>query len=232
MPDYLSMDMMFKNERVKSGFIKSIYQQIIDAGFDFFGEFYWEGDEPAFIRSTLEDISNWNQTHLEDRLRLSFPEEDDRYKQILFKREGYSEIRGIWSDFNRHLKFYIIVPEEDVLFYNKDVYYIEHKITPFILLAKNLWENGLVDAVQTETEYDDPLYNFNDIKTGRNIRFRPFAIISKRNYEKFPKNYFIKANLSEISTNGIYIENSSSIVKEPDPKILAKKSRYRRVEHL
>jgi len=190
MPAYLSMNMMFTNKRVKPNFIKSIYQQTLGAGFSFLGEFYWENDEPACKSSSLEDISNWNQSHLEDRLQHSHPRKDDGYKQILFQREGYSEIRGFWHDFNRYPAFNIIIPEEDVLFYDKGVRYIEDKILPFILLAKNLWKNSLVDAIQTELEYDDPPYNYNDIATGNNIRFRPFAIISKISYEKFPKDYF------------------------------------------
>ena len=216
MPAYLSMKLMFIQQRIKSGFVKNIYQQIIQAGFDFLGEFDdLDDDKPTYFKTTLKDISDYNQTHLEERFRLDFPKKDDQYKPILFQREGYSELRGIWYDFNNHPVFDLSVPEEDVLFYNNGVHYIQEKITPFITLAKTLYEKGLVDVVATELECDDPPYGFSDILNGRDIWFRPFAIIPESRFGKFPKDYFAGADISKIPKNGIFIEqfNDSKRVK-------------------
>jgi hypothetical protein len=209
---------MFTRERLKPDFIKDIYQHFIDAGFDFIGGHRWELGKSIKIKTTLEEISNWNQVRLEERLISGFPDEkhsdcDYRYKDecwdILFTGEGYSELRGFWGDYSNHLEFGFIIPENDVLFINKGVHYIKNKLMPFINISKKLWEYGKVDIIQTHLEEDDPLYGFSQILKGENIRFRPFAILSESVYKKFPKDYFVKIETVNLTNNGIYIEQTN-----------------------
>jgi len=220
MPAYLSMYMVFTHRRIKASFIMNAYKQIIDAGFNFLGEYYRSDDEyddhePAYRVTTLESIADWNQANLEDRLRQGFPKinyrtdgiDADKYKQILFQREGYSEVRGIWWDYSKHSSFCLVVPEDDVLFYsNGNIHYIHDKIAPFTALAKQLWESGMVDAVHTELECDDPPYGVYEIFNGKDIWLRPFAVLPESVYAKFPADYFVGADISKLTNNGIYLE--------------------------
>ena len=216
MPEYLSMEMTFIQKRITPDFIKDTYRQIINAGFGFMGGYRWKNGKRLLIKTTLDEISEWNQARLEERIRLDFPkteyDDTDGYRQILFKREGYSEIRGYLMEYNQFITFELIVPHDDVLFYNNGVYYKKDKIEPFIKLAQALWENGKVDAIQTELEYDDPTYKFSDMVNGENIRYRPFAVLPEVLYKKFPTDYFGKARTVKLSGNGVYIEQTDRIV--------------------
>ena len=221
MPAYFHLDMMFTRKRLKPGFIKDIYQQFINASFDFIGGLRREQYKGIRYETTIEEISNWNQSHLEERVISDFPDEKNIYdgdygykdecRQIFFKMEGYSELRGYWNDYNNHLRFCLIVPEDDVLFIEKGVRYIQNKLMPFINISKNLWECGKVDLVQTHLQEDD-FYGFSQILKGENISVRPFAVLPESAYKIFPKDYFAKMQTLKLTNNGIYIEQTDSMV--------------------
>ena len=220
MPAYLSMRMVFSNERIKPGFIKGIHQYFIDAGFEFSGGFHWTDTGHAVIDTTLDEISEHNQSVIENKLQLGFPKIDyddydeeynNSYRQILFKREGYSELRGILGAGKVCTGFTLLIPEDDVKYPTGErgtFCYLKDKTAPFAKLAKKLWEDGKVDAVLTELEHDDPPYDIFDAMKGRNIRFRPFAVIPELAYKKFPEGYFEAAEITKLAKNGIYIEKS------------------------
>lgn len=71
MPAYFELEMMFTRERLKSGFVKDIYQHLIEAGFDFLGRHGWNRFKGIIIETTLDEITNWNQACLEDNIHHS-----------------------------------------------------------------------------------------------------------------------------------------------------------------
>ena len=225
MPEYFSLELMFTNERIKPDFVKDLYQYFTDAGFNFNGGYRWIGYDGTKVKTnkvktTINVIADWNQKWMEERLRLDFSKKDvsddysynNDYRQMLFKRKGYSELRCYWTDYNKHPSFKLIIPEYDILFYKNDVHYIQNKFEPIIKLGQKLWEDGKVDVIQTTLETDDPLYGFSDILEGKNIWFRPFAIIPENMFVKFPREYFANAQVTNLANNGVYIERTDQMV--------------------
>jgi len=223
LPEYFGLELMFTQERIKPDFVKDIYQYFIDAGFNFYGGFRWIGYNGTKVKTTIDVIADWNQKLMEERLSLDFPKKENSdnsddytynndYRQMLFKRKGYSELRCYWSDFNKYPSFRLIIPEYDILFYKNGVHYIQNKLEPIIKLAQKLWEDGKVDVIQTTLETDDPLYNFQDIFEGKNIWVRPFVILPEDVYLKFPREYFANAQVTNLANNGVYIERTDQMV--------------------
>ena len=148
MPWYFSIKMMFFPERVKPNFIKNVYYNIIDEGFEFAGGYRFLDRDRVKLNSTITEISEWNQAWLENRHSLGYPNdaknnysEDDfynkNYRQILFKREEYSEIRGFWTDYGNYPQFDLIIPELEVMYYERkgrysEYFYYQDAISPLV----------------------------------------------------------------------------------------------------
>ena len=258
MPNYFTLNLMFSRKRITPDFIANTHQRIIDSGFSFLGEHRWYDDDnendfrKCVIDTPFPELNAWNQAYLEKRLRLGFPKVDDViYKHILFQRDGYSELRGIWHDFGGSLHFNLITPEDDILSHTevqetgeekqarfneaaemsarisaargrkitihaeetiRKSSFIPEKLEPFIDLAQTFWNNGMVDAVQTEDEWIDPVYSLSDVIKGRGVWFCPFAIIPEVAFARFPEGHFANTRIEKITNNGIYINKNNAEV--------------------
>ena len=223
------MQVTFPNKRISSTFFIDVHRYFVAAGFDFLGsrKIDFNNNDFNFIDTTLEELSNRNQAMYEEEVRLNFPKKafesenidsdefyETNYKQIVFKREGCSELLGIWTADKDGIMLSLLMPEDEISFYMKGAgrFYNQDKITPLAQLARKLWEDGWVSTVQTMLECDDPIYDAADIMNGIGILFRPFAVLPESAYKNFPKNYFNEAQIAMLANNGVYIEQTDRVV--------------------
>ena len=119
-------------------------------------------------------------------------------------------MRGYWLYDSDETWFSIIVPEYDVLLDECSLDFIESKIDPLKKLAISLWENGLVDAIQTSAE-NGGVCSLEEINAGKDLVDIPFAIIKSEAISKFNVDFFHQKRLVPIKNNGTLIVN-------PDPE--------------
>ena len=206
MPTYFNMTLQFEKNRLKPDFVKELYFKIISCGFEFKSG-YWVHEN-----ASLDEIIAWNQDLLEKGFNLGFTQHVKHdYMQILFKSEAYSELRGFWMYRDSSIDFNLIIPEYDILNRMGGEAFTQSKVTPVKELAKEIWESGIPDAIQTCVECDYGYYSINQIYSGVNISINPFAILKKDVHKKFPKGFFCDKTASLLGNNGILLESDGTV---------------------
>ena len=93
MPAYFNMSLVFERKDIYPEFTRDVNDLLQKAGLKFKSGYY---DEKKY---SLEEISSWNQKHLENNFQLGFTEDCSHdYKQMLFEYGGVSEVRGFWMN--------------------------------------------------------------------------------------------------------------------------------------
>ena len=206
MPAYFSMTIHFEHKRIEPDFVREIYSQIMSNGFGFKSGFWFHRD------ANLDEIIKWNQKLLEKGFKLGFTQHVKHdYMQILFLTNHYSELRGYWHYSDKEVTFSLIVPEGDILNCEGGSFFLKDKVMPLKKLAIKLWEQGMVDAIQTNVELEDGSYALSDILSGKDISANPYAILSEKAYKKFSTDYFKQMKLNKIKNNGVIIETDGTI---------------------
>lgn len=200
--------------------VRRLYSAIISKGYDFKSG-YW-----AHENATLEEIIRWNQAKLEQGFKLGFTQHVKHdYMQIIFDSR-YSELRGFWTFSPEQIEFDLIIPERDVLKYSNDsivsdpgaaleiikhdrdfIYFKENEIMPMMELSKSIWQENLVDVIQTSIEFDGGCFGLEKILLGNELSINPFAIIDKSVFTRFPSDYFSGYKISGIGDNGVFLSN-------------------------
>ena len=199
MPPYFSVTSMFRNNKITSDFINQLYCSVIEEGYPFLSTY--DSSE------SFDKLINWNQRAFEFFLPKQLPY-CYGFKQIMFAASSYSHMRGLFSLYQNHGIFTIIVPEYDVLKEECSLNFIDEKIAPLRQLAVRLWEKGIADVIQTHTEIDGPV-NFDAVERGHFLMDIPFAIVHKDVLIKFPEEFFRWKECRVINSDGILIINQN-----------------------
>lgn len=135
----------------------------------------------------------------------------DKYYQLLFSLEGFSDLRAYWSVHYSGARFTIIICEEDFVDTSaagsqKNTAQKNRRAMDKIkALAEYVWEKTSVRCIQTAWEWSDVPSIYEDIRD-RNERpqVEPFAILPASDYPA------MTASITKsLSKNGIVVEDES-----------------------
>jgi len=225
---YYDIYVTFSKDSVSDGFVETIYDAIFRSGFQFkSGSNYHEN-------MSLEDIIRVNQQKLMSGFELGIRQDSRHdYIQILLEPNLYRQVRVYWSNIENVIKLKILFPEDEILLENKDYkpievgdmtitnlteYYKDFKvrkdrISPIILVARNLWDTGLPGTIES----DKGLYYGDEgmIRTDESglLCIRPFCILKKQVYEKYRELLDPGFIIEKISNDGILVVDESKIEK-------------------
>ncbi len=190
MSGYFSITFSFKQSRITDGFISDLYQKVTEV-FPFESG-YFDNEQLSY-----EAIVLWNQE------QLACEDEPD-FKQVLFQSNHYTQLRGILYHSEEGVEFELIVPRDDVIQLNKRLYFTDSQLEPLHKLAISLWNEVLVDAVQTHDDSSEA-YSIKEIEAGLFLTYQPFAIIDQTFVESFPEGFIDQENIIELENNGAFI---------------------------
>lgn len=177
MPAYFSI--VFELNKTKTA-IQDFCVALSDVGLAFkSGILDYESDSFA-------DIIAWNQNKLDHNFALGYTENSSHdYKQMKFDFCDFTEVRVFVLNDKKSstFEFFLIVPEDDFLEYRKngDGYVVERRNERMDLmksLAKRMWGETEILAVQTEWEGSDRPPKAKQISHQRPPQTEPFCIVS------------------------------------------------------
>jgi hypothetical protein len=179
MPAYFELAFSFRYSDLHVNFVKQVYDTIFQNGFLYKDSYL----DPGI---SLDEIIAWNQNKLEKKFKLGLKQTlRQGYHQILLQREGYTELRLFWMYSNEEISLFLITPESDIL--DANFKFISSKFTPFIELAKVMWDKTDVITIQTALEIDGGVTDLKGIVSSKELPFvRPFAILGKKYYQEMP----------------------------------------------
>ncbi len=176
MPTYFSLDIECDKNKIYSSLMGDFCKRLAQNGLEFKSGFW------GFEEDSLSDIIEWNQKKLASNFQLGFTDQYSHgYKQAQFTFSDFSEVRMFLT--NRadadYFGIHIIIPEDDLSEWDKGVVTFDDvKIRTLIELAKELWKEPYVNAIQTALEGNGGVCT-NQIKAGEKPSVEPFAILPK-----------------------------------------------------
>lgn len=175
MPAYFSLDTFFKPV-IYDGFVKDIYNKVIESGFDFVSGVNEAKD------MTFDELCIYNEGLLRSRFQLRLDQlASEGYKQVYFQHKEFTSIRCFWIHCDEYIMFSLIVPEADIIKYDMREYsFVEDKIKLLISTATKLMnlKNSLV--AQTSREISDGSFELNEVEN-KNLSVDPFAYVNSDN---------------------------------------------------
>lgn len=202
MPAYFSLTLQFDKNKIADNLSQRVCSAVINGGFPFISGYWFHEEE------TLDEITSKNQELLNEELTLGLSQHAKHdYAQLLFDSE-YSEMRGFWSFSGENVDFTIIIPQEDLIFYNSTAF-INHRILPIKALALSLWESGLPNAIQTSLE-GEMCFPLDALRQGAGVCYDPFAIVSREDFKRLDKR-FDEDTVAQIGGNGVFIEEGKTL---------------------
>ena len=195
MPPYFDMTLLFEHERVQPNFVRDLYGRIIELGFPF------ERGCDRTQTTDMEEIASLSQELLDQGVHR-----DLRLVQVRFRSRCYSELRGMWMCLEPQVSFSLVIPEDDVLYYDDDVRFLPDRIEPMRRLAVELWESQCVDVIETTIEFDHGFHQLPSVVGGDGLSVRPFAIVPERIIGNFPSGFFVSYQTLGIGNGGVLVE--------------------------
>jgi hypothetical protein len=198
--EYFSIDFDFLFEDIYGGFVADFFRVLEAYGLSFNGGFR-DG-----AGKTLSELIDIYQEQL-----LAQTEFRDKYYQIFFSLEGFSDLRAYWSVSCRGARFTIIIPEEDFVDTTaaglpRNTAKKNRKAMDKIKeLAVHVWEKTNVRCIQTAWEWSDVPCMYKDIRDQFAWpQVEPFAILPASDYPA------MTATITKsLSKNGIVVEDDS-----------------------
>ncbi len=203
MPAYFSLTFELNKSH---NAMKDFYENLIYAGLVF------QSGYCGFENERFEDIITWNQNKLDENFELGYTEHHSHdYRQMLFHYVDFSEVRVfVMNDrTERTFSFDVIIPESDLLNYTKDNegrYSVQRNFERMERLksvAKKMWVNSSVLAIQTGWECSDIPPSAEDIARGIQPQTEPFCIIQAVSVVKDQDHIY-----EYIQRNGVLIEEA------------------------
>lgn len=199
MPAYFSVT--FELNKSKTA-VRDFCTALIDAGFIFKSGFW------GFEKDSFEDIIVWNQTKLDENFQLGCAEHHSHdFKQMLFDFADFSEVRLYITNDKKTstFNFHLIIPEKDLVELprqkEQSPYHKTEKMELLKILAKHMWKNTEILAIQTEWEYSDSTPKAKNISKKIKPQAEPFCIIKNSPIVKKLSLLFEK-----VERNGVLIE--------------------------
>lgn len=220
MPAYYSV--MFELKKSPTA-IEDFLDAFVRSGPVFKSGYGYESD-------SREDILKWNQNKLNEDFELGYEEDCSHdYKQMLFDFSDFSHVRLFINNRQNEPTFYmyLLVPEDDLLEYveksksnpikprqfevdrirysaENDAYselQRQDRMDLLKQLAKNVWQNAPVLAIQTGWEDHDEPVKYRDISAKCSPLTQPFSIVSN---DKYHSEWDFKAY--HIGRDGTFLE--------------------------
>lgn len=179
MPAYFEMSLQFQQKDFYPGFMVDFNAHLSWAGLRFSSGFL--KDEGL----SQVEIADWNQKQMEKDFKLGWSTcHLSGYKQMLYKFEGYTEVRGYWAcEWNRCLDsglftYFIIIPESEVADEDDYAIFCPDKTVQLRKLAERLWQFPAVKAIQTGVEENDHT-KLRELRKGAPASVCPLAIVER-----------------------------------------------------
>lgn len=177
MPAYFSLTFELKKD---PNAICVFCEALVNAGLTFKSG-YW-----GFENDSFDDIVTWNQNKLNENFALGYTEHHSHdYKQMQFNYCDFSEIRVYIMNYRRtsNFVFHLIVPEDDLVDFvteGESKYTVHRKTEKMDLLkslARKVWGNTDILAIQTGWEGSDVPPLAKEISSGTKPQTEPFCIV-------------------------------------------------------
>ena len=177
MPAYFSVQFELKKSKTV---MRNFYTALLNSGLAFKSG-YMEDENIPF-----DEIVKWNQSKLDENFELAFTQScSDDYKHMLFCFSDFSETRVFVLNEKKasSFVFILIIPEDDfVEFVRSDdkltVIRKNEKMELIKHLAKSMWNQLEILAIQTAWEISDCPPSAKKISKGAKPQIEPFCIIS------------------------------------------------------
>lgn len=167
----------------------------------------------GFENDTLEDITKWNQSKLDEDFKLGLTEHySHNYKQALFDYSNFTEVRVfiLNNAGESTFFFHLIIPEDDfVEFREENGQNIERRLQKRMdclkQLAKNVWTYSSILTIQTAWECSSGTIKYDKIAPSYPPQVEPFSIIPQKKYHAqwdMQKSY--------IEPDGVFLEKEEN----------------------
>ncbi|SYX83087.1 hypothetical protein [Paenibacillus alvei] len=204
MPSYFSIEMTFPYKALNNTFVREFYSILFNT-FPYKSG-YWNSEN-----NTLEEITTWNQKHLENKFILGCDEHvNNNYKQILLLSNSHSEIRHFWRYRKNEIHSSLIIPEIDVLVEEDKWRFKAESFEQIKDLCKHIWEISSVYTLQSCLELDGGPIDTNIIKKGEPPSINPISIINQETFEKI-KRLKETLEITKIGRQGVMIVDKELI---------------------
>lgn len=211
MPTYFSVSFQFQDKTMYPNLVRDVYSAFFKAGYDFKSGFW------VHKKATLEKIINWNQNLLENRFKLG-PTQHVKYNymQMLLNSELFSEMRLYWHYYGEdEFDLSLIIPERDLIvdydiFLSNGYQFIRDKLNFVIDLAENIWNTGLVTAVQSFPEVGGYM-NLSNITVPS---IEPFCILKNELYVNLKNTISNDLEKRHIANDSVLIINNASVKQD------------------
>ncbi len=198
--EYFSIDFDFLSEDIYDGFVADFIRVLEEYGLSFKC-----GDRDG-AGKTLSELTDILQKQLQEQAEFS-----DKYYQLIFSFEGFSDLRAYFPVDYRGVRFSIIIPEED--FADKYATGLpsdnarknRKAMNKLKALAVHIWEKTNVRCIQTAWEWSDVPCMYEDIRDRNSLpQVEPFAILPASDYPAMTASV-----TKRLPKNGIVVEDES-----------------------
>lgn len=194
------IEIMVSVEKIEPSLVEGLYQTIMDMGFNFKGGFRNSAGRDLDVLAKETQAMLLDHRYWKDLLE----------RQVVFESKQIREMRGIWNQFTSEVRLVLLICQDSLSEEDAD-----WQIRQLKDLAAAVWERNRINAVQTHLAADDRGFNLTSIEQGRDILFRPFAIISRDAWLRYAPGYFGNCNVAALKRDGMMVSEKGSGWMEP-----------------